>query len=583
MNLDCLAHDVVGRRLLSLGLLLGCVVPAFAQVTAVKYRSIELDCDRVEATGFSQLSVQSGPGLPVGVFGSLNKTPAGTLPYYSLGIGPIGLDPNTLFDLSPFFSLTNALGRTQATFPTSGSTVGTQLRFQAAVVDPLAPQSFALSDTVLRTVQAGPTTAYAAGPLVSATGAPLTARNVATGDIDGDGDEDVYVCGAGVQDELYLANGAGGFQLVTAASGLFNAPFGSNDAEFVDLDKDNLLDLVCVSNQGLTVFANNAATVPSGPYGWLGFTQVAFLTAPGVQPNFNAVDTGDVDNDGDIDILVGASSGVLTGAQNRLWLNLHLQGTPFAFLDATGSTFGFLPANLDNTEDVELADIDGDGDLDAFIANFYCLQGTQPSQAGWQDVLLLNNGGGLFTSVVGTQFPNQVIPTGGGQPGVVTCDNSIDCEFGDVDNDGDLDLVVGNWQVAAASTAPFPGISYEPNRLYLNNAGVFALSVGALQSSATPTNDLEFLDYDRDGNLDLIEINGNFQTAAPAGAPGVRNQLLRNSGSGTFVVDTTIGAAIRTGLSNSIGVEVADLWPNRHAVDIVVATVNGGVITFRLQ
>jgi hypothetical protein len=314
------------------------------------------------------------------------------------------------------------------------------------------------------------------------------------------------------------------------------------------------------------------------------------LTVPN-QPNWNAVDTGDVDNDGDIDILIGASVGNLTGAQNRLWINQRNNlvgpcspvaglGPTFSFVDGTACR---LPAILDNTEDVEFADVDADGDLDAFVANFYCLLQLAPtpvvSAVGWQDYLLLNNGAGVFTpSPAAIGFPTQSLT------GFNSFDNSIDCEFGDVDNDGDLDLVVGNWQVAAALPTPFPGISYEPNRLYLNNgAGVFTQVAAAFASFAMPTNDLEFLDYDRDGDLDLLEVNGNFTTLAPPGSPGVRNVLLQNGGGGTFTVDLANTVTLSGGgFVNALGAEVADMGPNRHAVDIVIATQNIGVITVLL-
>lgn len=573
-SFHCLGRT--GRSFATSSLALVCSVPICAQAPS-KYRTVDIECDRVMTTGTSTITVRSGPLQPVGVFTSLNSLPAGVLPYYDLNIGPIGLDPFTLVDISFLFPPTNVFGVTQAVVPTAGFLAGTQVRLQAGVPSLTTPGGFAMSEPVVRVVQSTQTNLYA--PLTPVSFGPT--RNLALGDVDADGDDDVYACGFGVLDQLYLSNGNGTYTLATPAQ--FTPPVNpSNDAEFVDLNSDNVLDIVAVGSGGATVILNTpgAGGTPT-PYVWPGFQLPLPPLTVFSQPSWNAVDTGDVDADGDIDFLVGAGgSAPLAGAQNQLFVNqFNLTGTAL-FLNGTALQ---LPTILDNTEDVEFADVDADGDLDAFVANFYCLSNGALSQVGWQDYLLLNSGTGVFTPSLGLAgFPLQSLPPG--VPGAVTCDNSIDCEFGDVDNDGDLDLVVGNWQIAAALPAPFPGISYEPNRLYLNNGfGAFTLATANLLSFAMPTNEVEFLDYDRDGDLDLLEVNGNFTSFPPAGSPPVRNVLLQNNGAGVFTVDVANTLTI-SGLGgvNAIGAEVGDMAANRHNVDIVIANVFGGITTFLL-
>ncbi|MCI0587851.1 MAG: FG-GAP-like repeat-containing protein, partial [Planctomycetes bacterium] len=101
-----------------------------------------------------------------------------------------------------------------------------------------------------------------------------------------------------------------------------------------------------------------------------------------------AVALGDVDGDGDLDAFVGNSG------QNRLYLN----GGTGVFTDVTATN---LPALFDSTTAVALGDVDGDGDLDAFIGN----PGIFPAPGG-QNRLYLNGGTGVFTDVTATNLPS---------------------------------------------------------------------------------------------------------------------------------------------------------------------------------
>src|SRR6185295_5704178 len=99
-----------------------------------------------------------------------------------------------------------------------------------------------------------------------------------------------------------------------------------------------------------------------------------------------------------------------------------------------------LAFNNFNSTKVDFGDVDGDGDLDAIIAN------VGPEQ------LLLNNGSGVFTDA-STQLP----------PPVGIFDNiSADARFADIDGDGDLDVLVSNEN-------PFPGGLGAQNRVFVND------------------------------------------------------------------------------------------------------------------
>ncbi len=99
----------------------------------------------------------------------------------------------------------------------------------------------------------------------------------------------------------------------------------------------------------------------------------------------NGLAVGDVNRDGLPDVVVGNSGGGRgarrVSGQDFLWLNDPAR--PGHFVDATAT---HLPPRDDSTQDVDLVDLDGDGDLDLLVANE-----VPPSR------LLLNDGRGRFT------------------------------------------------------------------------------------------------------------------------------------------------------------------------------------------
>jgi len=193
------------------------------------------------------------------------------------------------------------------------------------------------------------------------------------------------------------------------------------------------------------------------------------------------LDPGDVDGDGDLDAFVANYN-----QPNKVWLN---NGTG-TFTDS-GQALGSSTSN-----DLALGDLDGDGDLDAFVAN-----NGQPNKV-W-----LNNGTGTFTD------SGQAM---GNSP-------SYDLALGDVDGDGDLDAFVAN--------------SGQPNKVWLNNStGSFTDSGQALGSSLSF--DLALGDMDGDGDLDAFVANS-----------GHSSKVWLNNGTGTF---TDSGQSLGSSYSNDL-------------------------------
>ncbi len=296
----------------------------------------------------------------------------------------------------------------------------------------------------------------------------------AWGDFDGDGHLDFVQAwtnthtGGNHKNYIYFGDGYGGF---TAERLLWSHQSYGVDA--ADYDKDGDLD-VAVAN-----FGQNYLYINDG-HGH--FTAVpAFGTGDTIR-----VQWGDCNGDGYPDLAVanrGPSNH--SGQQNYLYINngngMFTQRAEFGSgatysitwgdfdgdgdLDAAVANYGqnYLYINdgtchftarsefgNKHTTDIAWGDFDGDGDLDAAVAN-----GRWPSEGSYydniQNYLYVNNGDGTFTahSEFGTRC-------------------SVSASWGDIDGDGDLDLAVTN---AAES---------QPNVLYVNNGdGTFAENTGA--------------------------------------------------------------------------------------------------------
>ena len=201
-------------------------------------------------------------------------------------------------------------------------------------------------------------------------------------------------------------------------------------------------------------FAGGGSQLPSNP-------------AANNSPTEN-IDWADVDLDGDFDVLLAVGSNF--NQQNHLWINQGgaQGGTMGFFKDETLSKY---PAIADESRDVDFADIDGDGDPDALVSNtsgdtdqanqiIVNQGGLQGGTAGffvnetssrWVN-LGVNDGVTTFSSIA----PSLVLPTGG------FIDHSGDTVLGDLDADGDMDLLHSTYGTSFA-------IGNVPHRIFLND------------------------------------------------------------------------------------------------------------------
>ncbi len=266
--------------------------------------------------------------------------------------------------------------------------------------------------------------------------------DVSMADVDGDGDLDALIGDYGGQSRIYLGDGGGGFADATAG---FPANLDrTHTVDLADVDGDGDADALLGNDGQNRLYFGDGAGVFGDPLPPL--------------PKAHGISIDDVDGDGVLDLF----------SVYFITIDLHLGDGAGEFSNASAG-LPALPGSLD-LFGVDLADVEGDGDLDAMLAN------------NFQNHLLLNDGSGVFTLAAGA------LP--------VESNFSRAVALGDLDGDSRPDAIVAN-----AST--------DPKRLYLNDGtGVFSDASGNLPDAfADYSQDVVLADFDADGDLDAMLAN----------------------------------------------------------------------------
>jgi hypothetical protein len=352
---------------------------------------------------------------------------------------------------------------------------------------------------------------------------------VALLDYDGDGRLDVFVtgggrfvrtdAGVGVQgwpNGLFHNEGNWKFRDVTTETGL-DEPCGyTHGCAVGDYDNDGDPDLLVTSYEGAVLFRNEQGRR------FVDVTAEVGLHAPGWS---SSAAWADFDNDGWLDLYVAryvawsptnnppcryrdtgpevvdiCSPSAFSGLDDSIYHNRCSRG----FVDVSRSV-GLLPGG--KGLGVLACDLDGDRDIDIYVAN---------DTSG--NTLYENRGDGTFTAVgdsSGATLSHEGIPTG-----------SMGVDAADIDDDGDLDIWVTNYEG-------------ETNELYRNEGRMtftprgIALGLGSLSRSMVGWG-TGFIDFDHDGRLDCFVANGHLLYRHAHSPAAQRPFLFRQRPDGRF-------------------------------------------------
>lgn len=327
---------------------------------------------------------------------------------------------------------------------------------------------------------------------------------VALGDIDRDGDVDAIIAQSlstsGLPNEVWLNDGTGVGNIFGSSPAYTLGMEESRTVQLVDVDGDLDLDLL-VGNKGANSVWINQGGVQAGVEGVyvdsgqaLGNTHTSTLAI------------GDVDNDGVLDFVAGSYNNV-----HEVWINDGAGGFGLSPVQSFGDSASISRA-------VSLADMDGDGDLDLV-----------ESEETAEGLIVWFNQGLAQGGTIGTFSQSAQ---------VMAADITRAVDLGDVDGDGDIDVVTGHFNATklwlndgsgsltnSAETFDATDIAVvklfdydgdgdldlmaasdweEPHKLWLNQNGSFTDS-GAVFTSGTNTHDIAVADIDGDGDLDMVE------------------------------------------------------------------------------
>ncbi len=268
-------------------------------------------------------------------------------------------------------------------------------------------------------------------------------------DIDGDGDLDIFANGRLENKLVWYENldGQGTFsdeRIISSQEDSVSNLFAA------DVDGDNDIDIIYSIGDGMIFWYENEDG--AGNFGFFRIFIAGQLT------NIRDVTAGDIDNDGDLDIITSFSN----GDKIDWYRNQNGNGT---------SWFGIsIDLNANDSRNLHLTDIDMDGDLDLFSSQY------QSDSLIWYP----ND-----EAQDGTNFSQPIV--------IYTSDsNSLAINSGDLDGDGDIDLL-SSWSNSES-------LVWHEN---LDGEGTFAIPQIINDIIGAP-NDIITDDLDQDGDIDIV-------------------------------------------------------------------------------
>ena len=364
-------------------------------------------------------------------------------------------------------------------------------------------------------------------------------------DYDSDGYRDLYVTNLG-KNVLYRNNGDGTFTDVTEGAQV-DCPLLSASAAFADIDRDGDLDLyVCnyveyALETDIPCYYKNTLRIYCGPNEYHGIADVLYRnngdgtftditkTAGVYEPTTRGLGVvfTDVDNDGWVDIYVANDM-----SPNTLFIN-HGDGTFREEGVPRGVAYnGDGIAN--GSMGIDAGDYDNDGDIDLWVSNF----------ALEANCLMQNDGDGYFEDMT---FDTDLADPSFYALGFGT-------RFIDFDNDGWLDLIVGNGHIWDNVKQIDTKQSYaQPVQLFRNQGGTLQDQIGFTEITAEAGLDkipyvvrgMLFGDIDTDGDVDVVLCQSNRPTVILSNEVGNVNAWLTLKLVGTDGNTDAIGTQVQ--------------------------------------
>ncbi len=243
----------------------------------------------------------------------------------------------------------------------------------------------------------------------------------------------------------------------------------TNRVEVADINNDGMLDLIFANGgnysepgelESSRVFINKGVNTKFEEITEQVFADHKYIS--------RVIKVRDINKDGFPDIIVG------TTYQTQSQLYMGSENGQFKNVSQTQ-----LPQINASIGDLELGDVDADGDLDMVFADWGA--GSNMNNTGGRTMLWLNNGNGYFTDATNSQMPELLVQF------------SWDLEFFDFDNDFDLDIAISCKRCATS-------------RIFIND-GLGYFEDKPLLPAYTNNYELEPMDVDGDGFIDLVTVN----------------------------------------------------------------------------
>jgi hypothetical protein len=322
-----------------------------------------------------------------------------------------------------------------------------------------------------------------------------------------------------------------------------------------DIDGDGDLDIITGNNFLTSAHINNGSA---------GFATRFFSST-----HFQSVALGDMDGDGDLDVVAGGNG------QNIVFLN---DGAA-SFSNSLSNNFG----TGENTQSIAIGDVNGDGYLDIVTGNYeqnivYYNDGSAQfsmshnfgsSAEDTRSVALGDvNRDGFLDVVTGNAQQSKVylnIGDGVFQAGEdIAGSDAQSVALGDMDGDGDLDIIVGR-----GGNSWFGG----QNTIHLNDGnGSFDLVGVNFGPGNDFTKSLAITDIDTDGDLDIVVGNSYISSLISGGA---QNAIYYNDGLANLTSTSTFG----TGLDDTYSVTGGD-FDSDGDLDILTGNFGQDLVYF---